>query len=165
MGSEQVFKLDNSFIIENIDDLIQLVDYVPFSFADYNAQEERDEFLKSKNLLATIQEMDHLITAKCEYYEDTAKAWNSVIIEWLIEHPEFEGIIAGESFGDFRNMKENETFIDFVDFLHDVKLPSEKDRIIVDDTSSIRYPNFKKMGEIMNKYPATLLGVYLAYLV
>ena len=38
MGSEQVFKLDNSFIMENIDDLIHLVDYVPFSFADYNAQ-------------------------------------------------------------------------------------------------------------------------------
>lgn len=165
MGSEQVFKLDNSFIMENIDDLIHLVDYVPFSFADYNAQEERDEFLKSKNLLDTIQEMDQLITAKCEYYEDSAKAWNSVIIEWLIEHPEFEGVIAEESFDDYRNMKINEDFVDFVDLLHDVKLPSEKDRIIVDDTSSIRYPNFKKMGEIMNKYPATLLGVYLAYLV
>ena len=165
MTSEQVFKLDKSFIMENIDDLIQLVDYVPFSFEDYNAQEERDEFLKSKNLLTTMQEMDQLITAKCEYYEDSVKAYNSILIEWLDCHPEFEGVIAEESFDDYRNMKINEDFVDFVDLLHDVKLPSEKDRIIVEDTSSIRYPNFKKMGGIMNKYPATLLGVYLAYLV
>ena len=80
MTSEQVFKLDKSFIMENIDDLIHLVDYVPFSFADYNAQEERDEFLKSKNLLDTIQEMDHLITAKCEYYEDSVKAFNKAVV-------------------------------------------------------------------------------------
>lgn len=162
---EKYFSLNNFFIIDHLDDLIQLVDYVPFSFVEFGAQDKRDDFLRSKNLLGTMQEMDQLITAKCEYYEDTAKAWNSVIIEWLIEHPEFEGIMAEESFEDFRNMKENETFIDFVDLLHDVKLPSEKDRIIVEDTSSIRYPNFKKMGELMNKYPATLLGVYLAYLV
>ena len=81
MTSEQIFKLDNSFIMENIDDLIHLVDYVPFSFADYNAQEERDEFLKSKNLLTTMQNMDQVVHQKCNSYENTIKAYNSVLIE------------------------------------------------------------------------------------
>ena len=74
------------------------MDYVPFSFVDYNAQEERDDFLKSKNLLATMQEMGQLITVKCEYYENPVNVYNSVLIEWLDCHPEFEGVIAEESF-------------------------------------------------------------------
>lgn len=165
MGSEQIFKLDNSFIMENIDDLIHLVDYVPFSFADYNAQEERDEFLRSKNLLGTMQEMDQLITAKCEYYEDTAKAWNSLIIEWLDCHPEFEGIISERSFDNYQNMKNSGELLDYVDLLFDVELPSEKDRFTVEDTSSIRIPDFKKKDEIHERYPNTLLASYLSYLV
>ena len=112
--------------MENIDDLIELVDYVPFSFADYNAQEERDEFLKSKNLLATMKEMDQLITAKCEYYEDSAKAWNSVLIEWLDCHPNFEGIISKESFIEYRTKINNNDFSHFPTFLYTIELPSEK---------------------------------------
>ena len=123
MASEQIFKLDNSFIRSNLDDLIQLVDYVPFSFADYNAQEKRDEFLRSKNLLVTMQEMDQLITAKCEHYENPIKAYNSILVEWLNYHSEFEGIISEESFDDYMIMRDKE---DFIDLLLDVKLPSEK---------------------------------------
>ncbi len=165
MTSEQVFKLDKSFIMENIDDLIHLVDYVPFSFADYNAQEERDEFLKSKNLLATMKEMDKLITAKCEYYEDPVKAYNSILIEWLDCHPEIEGIISKESFADYQNMKNSDELLDYVDLLYDVELPSEKDRFAVEDTSSIRIPDFKKKDRIHERYPNTLLASYLSYLV
>lgn len=169
MDSEQIFKLDNSFIMENIDDLIKLVDYVPFSFADYNAQEKRDEFLKSKNLLATIQEMDQLIRAKCEYYEDTEKAWNSLIIEWLDCHQEFERIISEESFEDYMIMRNKG---DFIDLLLDVKLPFEKkvweppkkDGSFRDD-SSIQLPDFKKIDRIYDEYGASLLSCYLSYLV
>lgn len=164
MTSEQVFKLDNSFILDNLDDLIHLVDYVPFSFADYNAQEERDDFLRSKNLLSTMQEMNQLITAKCEYYEDTAKAWNSLIIEWLDCHPEFEGIISERSFDNYQNMKNSGELLDYVDLLFDVELPSEKDRFAVEDTSSIRLPDFKKKDELHERYPNTLLASYLSYM-
>ncbi len=162
---EKYFKLDNSFIIENIDDLIQLVDYVPFSFGEYDAQDKRDEFLRSKNLLSTMQEMNQLITAKCEYYEDPVKAYNSILIEWLDCHPEFEGIISNESLTDYQNMKNSDGLLDYVDLLYYVELPSEKDRFSVEDTSSIRLPNFKKKKECYDKYPGTMLSCYLSYLV
>ena len=172
MTSEQVFKLDNSFIMENIDDLIHLVDYVPFSFADYNAQEERDEFLKSKNLLATMKEMDKLITAKCEYYEDSAKAWNSVLIGWLICHPNFEGIIARDSYIDYKNMRNSNDFLNFIDLLYDIVLPSEKKvwepptgDILLRDDSSIQLPDFKEKDNIFEEYGLSLLSCYLNYLV
>ncbi len=139
--------IDNSFIIDNIDCLINLVDYVPFSFVDYNAQEERDDFLKSKNLLATMQEMGQLITVKCEYYENPVNVYNSVLIEWLDCHPEFEGVIAEESFSDYQNMKNSDELLDYVGLLYDVELPSVKDRFAVEDTSSIRLPNFQKKKE------------------
>lgn len=172
MGSEQIFKLDNSFIMENLDDLIHLVDYVPFSFADYNAQEERDEFLKSKNLLDTMKEMDQLITAKCEYYEDSVKAFNSVLIGWLICHPNFEGIIARDSYIDYKNMRNSNDFLNFIDLLYDIVLPSEKKvwesptgDILLRDDSSIQLPNFKEKDIIFDKYGASLLSCYLSYLV
>ena len=172
MTSEQVFKLDNSFIMENIDDLIHLVDYVPFSFADYNAQEERDEFLKSKNLLATMKEMDKLITAKCEYYEDSVKAFNSVLIGWLICHPNFEGIIARDSYIDYKNMRNSNDFLNFIDLLYDIVLPSEKKvwepptgDILLRDDSSIQLPDFKEKDNIFEEYGLSLLSCYLNYLV
>lgn len=172
MGSEQIFKLDNSFIMENIGNLIELVDYVPFSFVDYNAQEERDEFLKSKNLLDTMQEMDHLITAKCEYYEDRVKAFNSVLIGWVICHPNFEGIIARDSYIDYKNMRNSNDFLNFIDLLYDIVLPSEKKvwepptgDILLRDDSSIQLPNFKEKDIIFDKYGASLLSCYLSYLV
>ncbi|MDO5841720.1 MAG: hypothetical protein Q4Q24_00430 [Methanobrevibacter ruminantium] len=157
--------MNNFFIIDHLDDLIELEDYVPFSFVEYGAQDKRDDFLRSKNLLSTMQEMNQLITAKCEYYEDTAKAWNSLIIEWLDCHPEFEGVIAEESFTDYQNMKNSDELLDYVDLLYGVELPSEKDRFAVEDTSSIRLPNFQKKKECFVKYPNTLLSCYLSYLV
>lgn len=162
---EKCFRLNNLFIIDHLDDLIQLVDYVPFPFEEFGAQDKRDDFLRSKNLLGTMQEMDQLIAAKCEYYGDTAKAWNSVIIEWLDCHPEFEGIISEEFVIDYQNMKNSDELLDYVDLLYDVELPLEKDRFAVEDTSSIRLPDFKKKKECYDKYPNTLLSCYLAYLV
>lgn len=158
-------KLDSHFIISNMDALIQLVDYVPLSFVEYDTHHKREDFLKSKDLLSSIQDMGQLIDAKCNHYKDPIFAWNSVVIEWLDCHQEFEGIISEESSADYNNLKENNDFIDFIDFLHDIKLPSEKDRIVVEDTSSIRYPNLNEIYEVMGKYPSTLLGDYLAYLI
>lgn len=173
MGSEQIFKLDNSFIMENIDDLIHLVDYVPFSFADYNAQEERDEFLKSKNLLTTMQNMDQVVHQKCNSYENTIKAYNSVLIEWLNLHPEFEAMISSESFDDYLIMKENESFIEFIDLLDFIEVPLDKtlkkknQRVAPPGmrVSSIPFPDFKKIKEAYDQYPNSLLADYLGYLV
>lgn len=169
---EKYFRLNNFFIIDHLDDLIELEDYVPFSFVEYGAQDKRDDFLRSKNLLGTMQEIDQLITAKCEYYEDTAKAWNSLIIEWLDCHPEFEGIIAEESLTDYQNMKINNDFLNFTTFLYFVELPSEKKVWIpskgntsLRDDSSIQLPNFKEKDDIFEKYGASLLSCYLSYLV
>ena len=48
----KVLQFDSQFINEHIDDLIHLEDYVPeVSFIVYDKQIERDDFLKSKNLL------------------------------------------------------------------------------------------------------------------
>ncbi len=165
--------VDNFFIREHIDELVELEDYVPVSFVPYDRQHERDEFLRSKNLLNTIQNMNELVRQKCNFCDDEIKAYNSLLIEWLDVHPEFEGIIAKESFDDYQDMKNNNEFISFVDLLY-VRLPSEGfakkrreysgDRSIKDD-SSIELPNFDGMQEAYDKYPNTLLACYLAYLV
>lgn len=169
-----ILKLDSHFIIEHMDELIKLEDYVPFPFIEFDKQNERDDFLKSKNLLNDIREMDQLVRQKCEHYEDTEKAVNSVLIEWLDCHPEFEGIIASESVMDYQNMKQNNEFIGFIEFLDLVKLPSEENqnksrrnvegRSIKDD-SKIQLPNFDKIEKIYLTYPNTLLADYLSYLV
>ncbi len=44
----KLFELNHQFIENHIEELIELVDYVPFSFADFGVQNKRDEFLKSK---------------------------------------------------------------------------------------------------------------------
>ena len=172
-----ILKLDSHFIIEHIDELIKLEDYVPFTFVEFDKQNERDDFLKSKNLLQDIQEMDQLVRQKCEHYEDTEKAVNSVLIEWLNEHPEFESIIAKESVVDYQNMKMDNEYIEFIDLLYDVELPSENEevdfskfdydheKVSIKDDSSIKYPNFKEMAQFLDEYPNTLLADYLAYLV
>ena len=172
-----MIKVNTIFIREHIDELIQLEDYVPISFVEFDKQHERDDFLRSKNLLTTLYEMNELIRQKSNHYEDPVKAYNSVLIEWLDCHPEFEGIISKESVVDYQNMKNNNDFISFIDLLYDVGLPSEKeeidfsrfdynhDKISIKDDSGIKYPNFKEMGEILDKYQDTLLGDYLAYLV
>lgn len=169
---EKYFSLNNFFIIDHLDDLIQLVDYVPFSFVEFCAQDKRDDFLRSKNLLGTMQEMDQLITAKCEYYEDTAKAWNSVLIGWLICHPNFEGIIARDSYIDYKNMRNSNDFLNFIDLLYDIVLPSEKKvwepptgDILLRDDSSILLPDFKEKDNIFEEYGLSLLSCYLNYLV
>ena len=165
--------LNGLFISEHIDELVELEDYVPVSFVQYDKQHERDDFLKSKNLLKTIQNMNDLVRQKCNHYEDSVKAFNSLLIEWLDVHPEFEGIIAKESFDDYRNMKNNNEFISFVDLLY-VKLPSEgisekrrrySEDMIIKDDFSMKLPNFNGMQEAYDKYPHTLLASYLAYLV
>ncbi|WP_407454808.1 hypothetical protein [Methanobrevibacter sp.] len=152
-----------------MDELIQLEDYLPFSLVQYDKHHEREDFLKSKQLLTTIQEMDNLIRQKCEHAEDSDKAYDSVLLEWLDLHPEFEGIIAKESLADYQNMKNSDELIDFNDLL-DVQLPSEKKEWTppkegLRDDSSIQLPNFKKMDEIFDEYGATLLACYLSYLV
>lgn len=172
-----ILKLDSHFIIEHMDELIKLEDYVPFPFIEFDKQNERDDFLKSKNLLNDIQEMAQIIRQKCEHYEDTEKAVNSVLIEWLDCHPEFEGIIASESVDDYQNMKNNNDYVDFNDLLDFVEIPSENlseeinkfegidEFISVKDDSNIKYPNFNEMKKCFDKYPNTLLACYLAYLV
>lgn len=164
-----ILKLDSHFIIEHMDELIKLEDYVPFTFVEFDKQNERDDFLKSKNLLKDIQAMDQLVRQKCEYYEDSDKAVNSVLIEWLDCHPEFEGIIASESVMDYQNMKQNNDF-GFGDLLYDVELPSEKKEWTpskkgLRDDSSIQLPNFKEMDKIHDTFGLTLLADYLSYLV
>ena len=172
-GRMKLFVLNHQFIEDHIEELIKIEDYVPFSFADYGVQDKRDEFLKSKNLLTTIQEMDALIKKKCEYYEDSIKAYNSVYIEWLDYHPEFESIIDKDSSLEYQNMKNQDEFINFIDLLCNVQLPSEKKvrvrrknkGILIRDDSSIQLPNFKKIDAIYEKYSNKLLADYLAYLV
>lgn len=172
-----MLQLSGFFIAEHVDELVKLEDYVPISFTEYAKGHERVEFLRSKNLLSTMHEMDELVRQKCNHYEDSVKAYDSVLIEWLSCHPEFEGIIAAESIVDYANMKNSNSFISFLDLLYDVELPSEKeeidfskfdydhDRINIKDDSRIKYPNFKQMSHFLDDYPNTLLADYLAYLV
>ena len=123
----KVIQFDSNFIINHMDELIHLEDYVPeVSFIVYEKQNERDDFLKSKNLLTTIQEMDYVLNEKCKHYKNPIRAHDTIIIEWLDCHPEFEGIIAKESWEYYQQMKNNNTFIEFVDLLSSVKLPFEK---------------------------------------
>ena len=163
-------RLNNFFIGEHIDELIQLEDYLPFSLVQWDKQYERDDFLKSKNLLTTLQEMDELLRQKCEHYEDSEEAYDSILIEWIDCHPEFEGILTPESFENHQKMKEDENSLHFLDLLYDVELPSEKKEWIppkesIRDDSSIQLPDFEKKKEIFDEYGATLLACYLSYLV
>lgn len=167
-----MIQLNTLFIAEHLDELIQLEDYIPFPLVQWDKHHERENFLKSKNLLTTIQEMDKLINQKCRHYEDSEKAYDSVLIEWLDLHPEFEDIIAKESLEYYQSMKNNNDFIEFIEFLDIVVLPSEKKvwtrpkrDVLVRDDSSIQLPNFDKIDEIYEKYPNTLLADYLSYLV
>ena len=169
--------LNGLFIAEHIDELLQIEDYVPISFTQYDKQHERDEFLKSKNLLITLREMDDLVRLKCNHYDDSVKAYDSVLIEWLDLHPEFENIIASQSVEDYKNMKANNDFIEFIDLL-DVSLSLEfnieqmrlgdmelsaEDMSIKND-SSLKLPDFNKIDKIYEVYPNTLLADYLSYL-
>ena len=172
-----LLEINSRFIEDHIEELIEIDDYVPISFKSYNAQEKRDDFLRSKQLLQTIYEMDELVRQKCNHSEDSVKAYNSVLIEWLGCHPEFEGIIYKDSFIDYNNMKSDNEFIEFIDLLYDIEVSSEKvkevinkfegidDSILVKDDSNIKYPNFNKMGSYYDMFPNTLLADYLAYLV
>lgn len=165
------------FIGEHIDELVTLEDWVPVSLVKYDKQQEREDFLKSRNLLTTIRNMNDLIQQKCGHSEDSVKAYNSVLIEWLNEHPEFEGIIYKDSFVDYQNMKNNNDYLDFNDLLDFVEVPSEKAKEVINkfegidgsislkDDSNIKYPNFNEMEKCFDKYPNTLLACYLSYLI
>lgn len=169
----KIFDLDKQFILGNIDQLIELEDYVPFDFREYGFQSERDKFLESKRLLKTMREMDKLVQQKCNHAENSVKAHNSVLIEWLDFHPEFEDMISVESQRDYQYLKQNKRYIGFIEFLYSVKLPSENipkkrkspSRLGFRDDSAIQLPDFDKIQEIYLTYPNTLLADYLSYLV
>ena len=169
----KVFQFDSHFIMDHMDELVQLEDYVPeISFSAYDKQNERDKFLKSKNLLKTVREMNQVLDEKCKHSKNPIHARDGIIIEWLEWHPEFEGIIAKESWEDYQQMKNNNEFT-FNDLLYDVELHSEekrvlkytyRDDVIHKDDSNRMFPDFRKMNEIYEKYSG-LLAVYLVYLV
>ena len=173
----KLLEINPLFIGDHIDELITLEDYAPISFIKYDKHNERAEFLRSKNLLNTMHEMDELVRQKCEHAEDSVKAYDSVLIEWLDCHPEFEGILTKESFIEYQNMKNNKDYIDFNDLLDFVELPSENmneitnkfdgidESLSIKDDSNIKYPNFNEMKKCFDKYPNTLLACYLSYLV
>ena len=114
-----------------------------------------------------------------EYYVKSVsfqkiRSWHVIVLslnglEW---HPEFEGIISGESWEDYQTRKNNKEFT-FNDLLYDVELPSEvkpmpkytyRDDVIHKDDSNRMFPNFNKKKEIHELYGG-LLVAYLAYLV
>lgn len=178
---EGLFKFNEDFIKNNLENWILLEDYLPFDISKYEsldfseegwtAQDDRESYLGEQ--FKIYKEMNDIILQKCIAYEDRIKAFNSVVIEWVDCHPEFEGIISKESIQEYHNMKNNNEFIPFNDLLDFVKLPSEsndnqinlpKDHYTKDD-SSIRLPNFKAIDKIFNKYGASLLSCYLSYLV
>ena len=170
----KVIQFNPQFIESHMNELIHLEDYVPeVSFIVYDKQHERDKFLKSKNLLKTIREMDQVLDEKCKHSQNPIMARDTIIIEWLDWHPEFEGIIAKESWEKYQQLKNNDEFT-FTDLLFDMKLPSEvkplpkytyRDDVIHKDDSNRMFPDFKKMNEVYDKYGASLLAAYLAYLV
>lgn len=181
---EDLFKFDEDFIKNNLENWILLEDYLPFDISNYEsldfpeegwtAQDDRESYLGDK--FKIYKKMGDLIKEKCIYYENRVKAFNSVVIEWLDCHPEFEGIISKESWGNYQQMKNNTEYIEFIDLLDFVKVPSEKDidsknmdgnsgKWIHKDDSSIRLPDFKKIDKIYDEYGATLLACYLSYLV
>ena len=173
----KIFQLDTEFILDNINSFIKLEDYVPFDFSVYGFQSDRDEFLESKDLLKTMREMDVLLNKKCKHSQHPILAHDSIMIEWLNCHPEFEGILTKESFIKYQNMKNNSELIDFIDLLYDIELPSEKvngvfdkfegidEYISIKDDSNIKYPDFNMKKKFLDEYSNTLLGDYLAYLV
>ena len=173
----KLLEINPRFIEDHIEELIKIEDYAPVSFKSYGAQDKRVEFLNSKNLLQTIMEMHELVQQKCNHAEDSVKAYDSVLIEWLDCHPEFEGILTKESFIEYQNMKNNKDYIDFNDLLDFVELPSENmneitnkfdgidESLSIKDDSNIKYPNFNEMKKCFDKYPNTLLACYLSYLV
>lgn len=173
----KLLEINPRFIEDHIEELIKIEDYAPVSFKSYGAQDKRVEFLNSKTLLPTIMEMHELVRQKCNHAEDSVKAYNSVLIEWLNCHPEFEGILTKESFIEYQNMKNNKDYIDFNDLLDFVELPSENmneitnkfdgidESLSIKDDSNIKYPNFNEMKKCFDKYPNTLLACYLSYLV
>ena len=173
----KLLEINPRFIEDHIEELIKIEDYAPVSFKSYGAQDKRVEFLNSKTLLPTIMEMHELVRQKCNHAEDSVKAYNSVLIEWLNCHPEFEGILTKESFIEYQNMKNNKDYIDFNDLLDFVELPSENmneitnkfdgidESLSIKDDSNIKYPNFNEMKICFDKYPNTLLACYLSYLV
>lgn len=173
----KLLEINPRFIEDHIEELIKIEDYAPISFIKYDKHNERAEFLRSKNLLNTMHEMDELVQQKCEHAEDSVKAYDSVLIEWLNCHPEFEGILTKESFIEYQNMKNNKDYIDFNDLLDFVELPSENmneitnkfdgidESLSIKDDSNIKYPNFNEMKKCFDKYPNTLLACYLSYLV
>ena len=94
----KVLQFDPQVIIDHIDDLVQLEDYVPeVSFIVYDKHHERDDFLRSKNLLKTMRDMEYLLDEKCKHSKNPIRARNSIIIEWLECHPEFESMLTSES--------------------------------------------------------------------
>ena len=118
----KIFNLNKNFILNNINQLIQLVDYVPLDFKIYGFEKERDDFLESKGLLKTIREMDELLNEKCKHYKNPILAHNRIMIEWLNFHPEFEQIISDESYEMYQNIKNNENILSFLDLLY-IKVP------------------------------------------
>ena len=118
----KIFNLNKNFILNNINQLIQLVDYVPFDFKIYGFEKERDDFLESKGLLKTIREMDELLNEKCKHYKSPILAHNRIMIEWLNFHHEFEQIISDESYEMYQNIKNNENILSFLDLLY-IKVP------------------------------------------
>ena len=171
----KVLQFDSQFIVDHMDELIHLEDYVPeVPFIVYDKQNERDDFLRSKNLLETMHEMDQVLDEKCKHSKNPIRARDSIIIEWLDCHQELEGIISMESWETYQQLKNNNDFIEFIDLLSQVKLPSEvkplpkytyREDVIHKDDSNRMFPDFKKMNEAYDKYGASLLAAYLAYLV
>lgn len=169
-----ILEMNSQFIHNHMDELIKIEDYVPISFKSYNAQEKRADFLKSKKLLQTIYEMDEIVCQKCNHAEDSVKAYNSVLIEWLDCHPEFEGIIARKSLDDYQQLKDHYEDFTFIDLLYDVELPFEEKSgptykyhtdVIYKDDSNRMFPDFNRKKEIYDEYGVSLLAAYLAYLV
>lgn len=169
----KVIQFNPQFIESHMNELIHLEDYVPeVSFIVYDKHHERDKFLKSKNLLETIKEMDQVLDEKCKHSKSPIMARDTIIIEWLDCHPEFEGIIAKESWEQYQQIKAIYEEFTFFDLLYDVELSSEKkvwvppkgDGSLRDD-SSIQLPDFNKKDTIFDKYGVSLLACYLSYIV
>ena len=168
----KVLQFNSQFINEHMDELIHLEDYVPeVSFIVYDKQIERDDFLKSKNLLETMHEMDQVLDEMCKHSKNPIRARYSIIIEWLDCHQELEGIISMESWETYQQLKNNNDFIEFIDLLSQFKFASEeqiiakyeyREDIIHKDDSDRMFPDLKKIDAIFNKYGASLLACYLS---
>ena len=171
----KVLQFDRQFIKEHIDEFVQLEDYVPeVPFIVYDKQNERDEFLKSKNLLTTIREMDQILDEKCKHSKNPVRSRDIIIIEWLDCHPEFEEIIAKESLEHYQHMKAIYEEFTFINLLYRIEVPSEKkseplfkyrEDVSFKDDSHSRFPDFKKKDKIYEQYGSSLLAMYLSYFV